>query len=148
MYYFGYGSNMASRVMKVVCPEHELIGKAKLSDYRLAFTRESPRWGHGVADIVPAQGQHVWGVLYRIDDVCLHNLNIKEGIGVAYQQIEVNVLTDTGYSYQAISYEVIHKLVDEILPSRAYAETFIEGASEHDLPSEYIAFLKAIKIAE
>lgn len=138
---------MASRIMNKVCAGYALIGPARLENHRLAFTRESASWGHGVADIVPANGDHVWGVLYRIDQPCLDALDIKESVGVGYQRIEVKAQTTDDKIYNAISYEVIQKLTQEILPSRAYAETFIEGATEHRLPSDYIAFLKSIKIA-
>ncbi len=145
MYYFGYGSNMASRMMRSVCPACEFIGCATLYDYRLAFTRESKRWGAAAADVVPAAGQLVWGTLYRIDDLCLYRLDEKESYGIGYDRMTVQVELSDGSIKPAITYFVIHKLDPEGLPSLVYIDTIIEGALEAKLPQMYMDFLYQIK---
>jgi hypothetical protein len=66
--YFAYGSNMAPEVIARLSPQHRYLGVARLTDHRPAFTRRSVKTGTGVADVVPASGQMVWGVLYKIGD--------------------------------------------------------------------------------
>lgn len=145
MYYFGYGSNIGSRVMKSVCPDVEFIDKAMLRDYRLAFTRESIKWGAAAADVLPAAGKQVWGALYRIDDACLGALDVKESYGTGYDRMTVRVELLDGTLYEAITYFVIHKMDPEGLPSLAYIDTILEGALEVGFPDEYVRFLYALK---
>ena len=64
--YFGYGSNLLASRLHESCPSAVLITIARLPGFRLAFTRHSTRWGGGVADIVEAPGEEVWGALWRI----------------------------------------------------------------------------------
>ena len=119
---------------------------SKIIDW-LSLVRSST-WGHGVADVVYQDGASVWGVLYAVDDMCLSALDIKESLGIGYDRKNVLVTTQAGDTYNAITYMVINKLEKEILPSRAYAQTFIEGAEEHNLPTEYLVFLKSIAVAD
>lgn len=145
MYYFGYGSNMAARVMKRVCPTHRLIGSARLDDYRLAFTRYSTSWGGGVADVVEKAGAHVWGRLYAIDTHCLSALDLKESYGTGYTRFECQVITLDERVYTAITYAVIDKFDGHIPPAPDYKATFLEGAVEADFPEVYMAFLRAVQ---
>ena len=54
---------MAADVMERLCIRLRYVGAASLPGYRLAFTRRSVKTGTGVADIVRAQGERVWGAL-------------------------------------------------------------------------------------
>ena len=69
MLYFACGSNMYWDQMRERCPSAQFVSVAKLDNHRLAFTRESSERRCSVADAVPAKGQDVWGVVYRIADV-------------------------------------------------------------------------------
>ena len=66
--YFAYGSNLSIRQMRRRCPGSEVVGRARLPDYRLGFTRYATKRKGGVADIVPEPGAEVWGALYTVDD--------------------------------------------------------------------------------
>ncbi len=148
MHYFGYGSNLSKRVMDHVCPGHDLVGSACLKDYRLGFTRFSAGWNGGVADIIPRSGEHVWGRLYRINQLCIKALDIKESVGVGYDRITVEVTTVEGTTYTAMSYAVINKDFDEFPAAPAYKATILEGANEAQFPESYMTMLRAIKIYE
>ena len=89
--YFAYGSNMAESVMAAHCPGHRYIGPADLPEHRLAFTRRSVRTLTGVADIVRADGQSVWGALYELDESDLLAIDRKEGNGSNYERMQVRV---------------------------------------------------------
>lgn len=148
--YFAYGSNMSLDMMIQTCGEYcfESLGSARLTGYRLAFNRESKRWGHGVADIVPMPENVMWGVLYRIDEYCLSQLNIKETLGRGYDHLQINVLDRHGTTHNALTYTVINKLPQDIAPSWAYIQTILTGAHEHQLPADYITTLQAILPAD
>ena len=70
MKYFAYGSNMDPVIIERICDQIEVLGRAKLHDYRLGFTRRSTKRNSGVADIIAAPRNVLWGVLYEIDDHC------------------------------------------------------------------------------
>ena len=147
MYYFAYGSNMSTRIMNEWCATFESVGPARLDDYRLAFTRPSARWGGGAADVIPAVGQVVWGVLYAIDDETLMALDRKEGVGVAYRRFDCCVKVGGDKEYNALSYTVIDKADPELSPVIAYKAALLEGAREHRLPASYIVAIEAVPVA-
>ena len=105
--YFAYGSNMADDVMSTRCPTHRVIGVAELRDHQLAFRRRSIRTGTGVADVMPAPGRSVWGVLYELDDSEFPALDAKEGAGWAYERVRVTVWPEGGGEpVDALAYRV------------------------------------------
>jgi len=96
MTYFAYGSNLLEGEMARICPGNtfQFRGPAGLRGYRLAFTRRSKRSHGGVADVVPAEGDSVWGALYDIGQPCLAALDRKEGYPTAYLRRSVMVQVD------------------------------------------------------
>jgi hypothetical protein len=83
------------------CPSVALIGKARLDNHRLAFTRKSVKnWpGRGVADVVSAPGKFVWGALLEITDQDVPALDAKEGYqpgraSNACERVALTVLKD------------------------------------------------------
>ena len=82
--YFAYGSNMDEGEIRAHCPSARYLGAALLQSHRLAFTRRSIRSASGVADVLAAPGQEVWGALYELDEKDLDALDAKEGRGFAY----------------------------------------------------------------
>ncbi|MDX1993256.1 MAG: gamma-glutamylcyclotransferase family protein [bacterium] len=144
-FYFAYGSNMALWVMSEICAEHRLMGAARLTDYRLAFTRYSHGWKGGVSDIVYAPGEVVWGGLFMIGNTCHDALDMNTHYGVGYTSTGIDVVLANSEPYHAITYTVIDKCVQEYTPSRFYMDTIMEGARELNLPRDYIKRLRAIK---
>jgi gamma-glutamylcyclotransferase len=142
--YFAYGSNMAEQVMDRLCPGHRFLGAAELAGHRLAFTRRSIRTGSGVADIVRAEGQSVWGALYELDDTQLAPIDEKEGNGWAYERRQVRVrLAGDERELQAHAYAVIAPQDAEIRPSVKYLQGLLDAARERALPAAYVAELAA-----
>src|SRR5690349_7591150 len=113
---------MAAEVMASHCPTHRVIGVAELRDHRLAFRRRSIRTGTGVADVMPAPGHSVWGVLYELDDSELPALDAKEGAGWAYDRVRVTVWLEAGGErVEAVAYRVAQPESTPITPSDDYA---------------------------
>jgi NAD-dependent oxidoreductase involved in siderophore biosynthesis len=137
--YFAYGSNMASAEMETWCPEARFLGPARLDGHRLALNRRSIRWGAGVVDLVPSEGESVWGALYDVPD--LDRLDAKEGAGFAYRRIEVEPMLDA-QPVTAVAYEVIDKEEEEITPSPEYVALLVDGARERGLPEQYVRGLE------
>ncbi len=152
--YFAYAANMSSATMSRACPEHRCLGPAELRHHRLAFTRRSVRTGTGVADVVDAPGESVWGVLYELNESSLAALDAKEGNGWAYQRTRVGVLqsarsgdggaaSERPREVQALTYLVIDRAPAEVEPSREYVEQILRSGTEHGLPEAYLAALRA-----
>jgi gamma-glutamylcyclotransferase (GGCT)/AIG2-like uncharacterized protein YtfP len=146
--YFAYASNMAPAVIMRLCPRHRYLGVARLADHRLSFTRRSVRTNTGVADIVPAPGETVWGVLYKIDDNGLAAIDRKEGRDWAYTRVSLPVRLEAGRPERtAVTYTVRSKEPAQVPPSRAYLDLVIAAARERGLPGPYIGRLEAISVA-
>jgi gamma-glutamylcyclotransferase (GGCT)/AIG2-like uncharacterized protein YtfP len=147
--YFAYASNMASDVITRLCPQHRYVGIACLVDHRLAFTRRSVKTGTGVADVVQAPGETIWGVLYELVDDELTALDRKEGYGWAYTRVILPVqLEADGLEYTAVTYTVISKEPTEIPPSRQYLGKVIAAARERELPHQYVEQLRSVSPVE
>lgn len=142
--YFAYASNMASATMTRLCPGHRFAGVAELPDHRLAFSRRSIRTGTGVADIVRADGQSVWGVLYELDAAMLAVLDEKEGNGWAYRRDLVSLRGTRAEELVALVYSVIAKEPGEVRPSPEYLRVVLDAARERLLPEHYVAALAAM----
>jgi cation transport regulator ChaC len=146
--YFAYASNMAPEVITRLCPRHSYLGVAHLADHRLAFTRRSIRTRTGVADIVRAAGEAVWGVLYRIDDNELAAIDRKEGHDWAYRRVVLPVRLEGGPEHAAVTYTVRSKEPAQVAPSRQYLDLVIAAARERGLPGPYIEQIEAVKVAD
>jgi gamma-glutamylcyclotransferase len=137
---FAYGSNMAGSEMEAASPGARFLGPARLDGHRLELRRRSIRWRGGAADIVPAEGECVWGALYEVDD--LDALDAKEGTSLAaYRRRAVSVEL-RGERLTAEAYEVIEKEREEVPPTREYAELLLASAEERGLPAAYLQELE------
>jgi len=132
---------MSTEQVTAWCPEPRALGPAELPGHRLAFLRCSIRWQGGAADIVPAEGESVWGVLWELP-LGLGELDAKEAAGDAYRRCTVDVLSH-GEPTPALAYEVIRKEPHEVAPTRAYLDTLMAGAREHRLPANWLRRIEA-----
>jgi cation transport regulator ChaC len=64
-WYFAYGSNLSKEQMEERIGSSREARVAWLTGYRLVFNKRSKKDGTGKANIVPAAGATVWGVVYR-----------------------------------------------------------------------------------
>jgi gamma-glutamylcyclotransferase (GGCT)/AIG2-like uncharacterized protein YtfP len=106
--YFAYGSNLDVAQMKERCPSSDPLGVARLSGYRLAFSRYSRTRGCGVADIVTQAGAEVWGLVYELSESDLTgSLDRYEGYPRNYTRMVLPVeLVDAG-GLEAWVYSVV-----------------------------------------
>jgi cation transport regulator ChaC len=139
MLLFAYGSNLAEEQV----PGAECLGTALLPGHRLELNRRSIRWRGGVVDVVPAEGERVWGVLYEVGEPGLAALERKEGAGLAYRRVPVEVERG-GERVAAETYEVIHKEPDAPPATPEYAELVLRGARERGLPDDWLAVLDSV----
>jgi gamma-glutamylcyclotransferase len=140
VWHFAYGSNMnraqmLSRTGKIL-EEHN----ASLPNYEVRFNKKV-RGGTAGANIQPAQGKIVHGVLYKIDEGALRSLDRYEGVPDHYRRIEVQVTPEGGQPVPAQIY-IASKVEKGLRPSAPYLQAMLDGAGEHNLPASYIGELK------
>jgi gamma-glutamylcyclotransferase len=79
---FAFGSNMCSGRFRDYGVEPIGSGRAALLDgFRLVFNKLSKKDSSGKANLSPAAGHQVWGVLYEISSANLAVLDSSEGRG-------------------------------------------------------------------
>jgi gamma-glutamylcyclotransferase (GGCT)/AIG2-like uncharacterized protein YtfP len=149
-WYFAYGSNMKQERLESRIKRSNLIcRKGVLYDYTLCFNKAADD-GSGYANIKISEGNHVWGVLYKLSDKELKRLDIHEGVSDHYlrnkstqQWIKINNSQVLAEVYVANP----DNINDSLKPHKYYLGLLIDGASakNHDLPEEYIIFLKSFK---
>ena len=129
---------------------YEVVGPAKVENYKLAFTRKSGRWcSMGVADLRPAPGSVAYGILYKINDLAKKRIDIREGYAEgrdlssnAYNCLPVIVkLMNSDQSLEAVCY-FANRQADFIQPLRRYLDILIMGAQKNGLPEEAILDIK------
>ncbi len=143
MLYFAYGSNMHPGQMRKRCPGCTFVAAARLRDHRLAFTRPWAAWdGGGVADIQPAPGSIVEGVVWEITETHRHALDEYEEYPTAYTRKDVVVETFEGKTLTAFAY--FARPMGSYRPGRRYLQSLVDGAKAHGLSPGYITFLKSL----
>jgi gamma-glutamylcyclotransferase len=140
VWHFAYGSNMnraqmLSRVGNIL-EEHT----AHLPNYELRFNKKV-RGGTAGANVQPASGKTVRGVLYKIEESGLRSLDRYEGVPEHYRRIEIQVTPDGGQAVPAQVY-IASKVEKGLRPSAHYLQAMLEGAGERSLPEAYIGEIK------
>ncbi len=146
IWYFAYGSNMLRAQMTqrlgAVKIQEERVGR--LDNHELTFSKEV-RGGSASANVQNSPGNTVFGLLYRLPESALKTLDRFEGVPTHYRRIEtrVTLLDGDGQKIDASVY-IAAKPKKGLKPDRLYMQKLIEGATEHNLPAEYIEKLKSV----
>jgi gamma-glutamylcyclotransferase len=113
---------------------------ARLENYELVFNKKV-RGGTAAANIRPAQGSAVIGVLYKINESAYRSLDRFEGAPIHYRRIQVNVVDGNGQAITADAY-IATKVEKGLRPASHYLKTILDGAEEHKLPEDYVAKIR------
>jgi len=128
------------------CPGSSLLSVGSLPDYKLAFTAFSKTWNAGVADVVMADGERVWGLVYALSEADLSALDEWEGYPEQYTRFLGSIETPAG-SIEAWLYTVSNKK-EIVAPSRQYLEIIRQAALRHGFPEAYVRMLAEVEITE
>jgi len=144
-WYFAYGSNLwIEQKEKRTGPIRQGQQRpriARLPNYRLAFNKRG-NGGVVYANVVASPGAEVFGVVYRCNPESMRKMDAKE---IGYERKTVKVTADNGEALEAVTYAAKHEsLCPEGRPTKEYLDKILQGASEHDLPGEYIKSIKAL----
>ena len=136
--YFAYGSNLDAEQMRVRCPTARPLRIARLAGHRLDFTHFSTRWQGGAADVLPAPGRAVWGLVYAMGPDDFARLDPFES---GYRRIALE-LDGTGERLTATSYTVVAK--GAFAPHPIYLEKMLRWGARWKLPGDYLAEMRSI----
>ncbi len=147
LYYFAYGSNMNPKRMKDRKINFLHLEPAVLENHKLVFNKrlQKPRNGKFVAaaNIEPAEGERVEGVLYLISKEEIFKLDIYEGYPDHYDRTTVEVKTKRGETVKAITYIAQPEVIEEGLkPCRSYLNHLLEACRRGFLSEDYCKKLK------
>jgi len=138
--YFAYGSNMCSgRLRERVACEFATI--AILPRHQLRF-RKLSRDHSSKCDICSTgdEAHAVWGVVYDLSTLEKAKLDAFEGLGKGYDDLEVVLNLPNGEDLRALTYVAHPDSVREgLAPYSWYKAYVLAGATEYELPQEYIA---------
>ena len=140
-WYFAYASNMSRAQMKSRAGEIFEEHVAKLENYKLVFNKKA-RGGSATANIRPAPGLAVEGVLYKINEAAFRALDRFEGAPQHYRRIEINVTSGNGQKIAAQAF-IATKVDKGLRPAPHYLKTILDGAREHGLPEDYLQKIQA-----
>ena len=141
--YFAYGSNMLTRRLLGRTPSARTLGVAVLAGHELRWHKVS-KDGSGKCDIVAsANGGTVQGVIYEIALADKPALEVAEGLGAGYREVQLEVqLTERG-AVRALSYQATN--IDHgTRPYDWYKTLVVAGAQEHHLAEDYVSALQAV----
>ncbi len=128
MYYFAYGSNLLTARLQARTPSARPVGVATLPGWQLRFHKVGSD-GSGKADMVPAPGEGVLGVLYRLRARELWRLDLAEG--ASYQRRCMTVCS-AGRWHRCETY-VATETDPTLWPYDWYRSLILAGLLEHGI---------------
>jgi gamma-glutamylcyclotransferase (GGCT)/AIG2-like uncharacterized protein YtfP len=143
---------MSTTELRKRCPTARIFCNALLPDHQLRFNRESVKREGGVASVVHQPNSEVWGVVYDIMPNEIEALDRAEGFKRGcpteqncYHRIACVVMAsgDAQNPLEAQLYQA-NPQPHPPLPNKSYIKLLIEGAKEHGLPADYIAWLATL----
>ncbi|HYL67762.1 MAG TPA: gamma-glutamylcyclotransferase family protein [Candidatus Limnocylindria bacterium] len=144
-WHFAFASNMNRAQIQARAGEIFEERPGRLENYELVFNKRV-RGGTAGANIRPAPGKTVLGVLYKINESALRSLDRFEGAPEHYRRIEVPVLDGNGQPVPAQAF-IATKVEKGLRPAPHYLKTILDGAAEHHLPAEYMELIKTAAAA-
>lgn len=144
--YSAYGSNMFSKWLQDRCPSAHPKAVACVDDRTLMFSKRSID-GSGKATISRAEGQHVFGVIFTLEERDRPALDNAEGAGKGYDRLEDFLVHEpsAGKPERVLTYIANATHIDSSLePYDWYIALVLARAREHSLPAEYVSVLENV----
>lgn len=134
--YFAYGSNLNSDQMIARCASARIVGRATLPNHVLAFGGFSHSWRGAVANVLPAHGAWVEGLLYQIARTELRALDRYEGHPFAYEREERLVVDEHRRRHRASLYVQPARDFEPGAPPLEYLGVLVGAYQQHGFDVE------------
>jgi gamma-glutamylcyclotransferase len=147
-FYFAYGANMSADVLARRMRRDSVAfqrRRAVLADHRLVFDKvSSTDPAVGYANVLPATGHRVEGILNEFDEHGLAQLDAIELVPHHYRRLQMTVRDDNGLMVSAHVYMANTPWIRQGLrPLRSYLEIMLAGADL--LSPDYVASLRSVR---
>lgn len=137
MNYFAYGSNMnLGHMRRLAGWNFRVLGPGKLMDFEFGLDLR------GYNNIRPKAGDHVWGVLFEINEAALAAMDEFEGYPNVFNRQEVGVTDGSGKKHTAWVYLQPADQFGGKSPRPDYLRRIMTGAIENGLPEVWIRKLE------
>lgn len=144
MKYFAYGSNMPIKRLQARVPSASFLAVGTVVQHSLRFHKAgSDKSAKCDAFNTGADTDILWGVVFEMPSRQRPALDAAEGLGFGYDAKQVEVITTSGESHNALTYYAI-KLDSTLQPFDWYLNHVLTGAREAKLPEDYIAMIKSV----
>jgi len=128
------------------CRSAKFLCIARLPDYQFGITRHSRLRDCGTANVFPAVGAQVWGVVYDVSEA---DLAIMDGFEDGYGREFLSVNPVNNGSTPIIVLVYVAEIEANVpLPSAEYKRVMIEGANQWQLPTAYLSMLEALRTTQ
>jgi hypothetical protein len=127
--YFSYGHNTNIPELKHRVPDAKRIGRAIAPNQQLQINHYT--------NIVPADGEKTYGVLWAMSNEGLKTLDYYEGDGKDYHHTIIEVLYK-GKLYKALTYIMILNSDDRRQPSQKYLKHVYDGYKMNQIPADQL----------
>jgi hypothetical protein len=131
--HFAYGSNMSRALMRPRCPDARELGRAVLADHRFLISTD------GYATVMPAPGERVHGILWRLTARDRAALNGYERIDAGLFSVRTMPVRAGTRSLAALVY--VGRSRADGRPRPGYLELVVAAAREVGLPDAYVRAL-------
>ena len=148
VWYFAYGSNMQGATLRGrrgITWARAL--PARVAGWRFVCDKPPliPGMGESFANLVPEEGAAVYGVVFELEAEDLAHVELTEGVLIGnYRRVDVLAEPLAGAPAVTAATLVTDARASGLAPSERYRAMLVEGAREHGLPAEWIAFLEAL----
>jgi hypothetical protein len=117
-----------------------------LEDHELVFNYYSRARGAGAANVEPARGREVYGLLLSVDALTLAGLDLKEGAPHRYQRRRASITSAGGSLVPSWLYSVTpaYRAPELVPPSAEYLRLLTGAAERHAFPEAYRRWLTSI----
>jgi hypothetical protein len=147
-WYFAYGSNMQRATLcerRGIACQRALA--ARVPGWRVVFDKPPlVPIGESFANVIPDPTATAFGVLFEIAERDLDHLDLTEGVLIGnYDRVPITAHPlEHGDTVIAAHTLTSARRDASLNPSPRYMGLVIDGATEHGLPPEYIAELRAV----
>lgn len=145
VYYFAFGANLSSSVLEQRSVRVYEAFDHVLDNAALRFSLAGFYKGHGYASADVAEGESVYGRMYRILESDATRMDYFEG--VPFLDVHEKVVARRG-DFEFFYYRAI-RVQNDLKPTREYLDYLLEAYREHgDVPPGYLERMSQTEVLE